>query len=117
ETANANLRRNGIDNDRIFFAGNTMIDTLLKNDSRLMKPQIWEKAGLKEKEYFIITLHRPANVDNDSNLQALLEEILKNTRGLPVIFPVHPRTAKVLANLNFSDASLFTVEPLSYLEF
>jgi len=63
EIANTNLRNSGIEDDRIFFVGNTMIDTLLKNRPRFQAPSIWNELNLQEKGYFVMTLHRPANVD------------------------------------------------------
>ncbi len=117
EVANRNLRESGISEDKIFFVGNTMIDTLLKNRSRFCKPNIWEEIGLKEKEYIVMTLHRPANVDEVHKLKALLDEIINNSKDLPLIFPVHPRTAKILENLGFANPSLHFVDPMGYLEF
>ena len=98
EVANANLRANGVKEAQIFFVGNTMIDTLLKNRPRFCKPVIWDELGLKEKEYIVMTLHRPANVDEAHKLKELLDEIIAHSKGLPLVFPVHPRTAKVLEN-------------------
>jgi UDP-N-acetylglucosamine 2-epimerase (non-hydrolysing) len=115
--ANQNLEKAGIIKDNIFFVGNTMIDTLLKNMDRFEQPQIWKDAALNEKEYFVVTLHRPANVDSELQLKELLEEIIENSRNLPVIFPVHPRTAKVLTKLGLIANNLYLIEPLSYLEF
>ena len=94
-----------------------MIDTLLKNINRLQKPVDWEKIGLKEKEYFIITLHRPANVDEEGKLKELLDAILHNVHGLPVVFPVHPRTAKQLSTIGVTAPNLYMIEPLGYLHF
>lgn len=117
EVANENLRKAGIPDDRIFFVGNTMIDTLLKNMPRLNKPAIWDELGLKDKEYFVLTLHRPANVDEEANLKILIDEIVNNVQGMPIIFPVHPRTAKILSNIGISAPNLHFAEPLGYLEF
>lgn len=117
ESANENLRRAGIEDDRIFFVGNTMIDTLLKNISRLKKPEVWADIGLQPKQYFVITLHRPANVDEEGKLKNLMNEIINNVNGLPVIFPVHPRTAKILSGLGIGAHNLHMIEPLGYLEF
>jgi UDP-N-acetylglucosamine 2-epimerase (non-hydrolysing) len=117
EVANKNLRKSGVSDDRIFFVGNTMIDTLLKNMDRLQKPAVWNKIGLKEKAYFVITLHRPANVDEEGKLKELLDAILNNVEGLPVIFPVHPRTAKILSGFGISAPNLHMIDPLGYLEF
>ncbi|MBW7893077.1 MAG: UDP-N-acetylglucosamine 2-epimerase (non-hydrolyzing) [Chitinophagaceae bacterium] len=115
--ANANLKKSGIDESRIFWVGNTMIDTLLKNRSRFRKPPIWDEIGLKEKEYLVMTLHRPANVDEEEKLRQLMSEIIAHSHGLPLVFPVHPRTAKILQGIGISYPSLYMIEPLGYLEF
>ncbi len=117
ENANENLRKLGIVDEKIFFVGNTMIDTLLKNIPRLKKPGIWSEIGLKSQQYLVITLHRPANVDEESKLKSLMDEIINNVNGLPIIFPVHPRTAKVLQGLGIGASNLHMTEPLGYLEF
>jgi UDP-N-acetylglucosamine 2-epimerase (non-hydrolysing) len=117
EVANGNLRESGVSEEKIFFVGNTMIDTLLSNKCRFSKPEIWEEIGLKEKEYIVMTLHRPANVDEEHKLKTLLDEIVRNSKDLPLIFPVHPRTAKILQNLGISHHRLHFIEPLGYLEF
>lgn len=117
ETANANLRRAGVEDERIFFVGNTMIDTLLANLDRLRKPVVWDQAGLREQEYLVLTLHRPNNVDQEAKLWDYLEQIARHSRGLPLVFPVHPRTAKVLQSLGRNAPNLLLTEPLGYLEF
>jgi UDP-N-acetylglucosamine 2-epimerase (non-hydrolysing) len=117
EIANENLRKSGIQDDRIFWVGNTMIDTLLKNRSRFQKPAIWEQIGLTDHSYLVMTLHRPANVDEEGKLKDLISEIIKHSQGLPLIFPVHPRTAKILKELGIEDPNLHLIEPLGYLEF
>ena len=117
EVANENLRRSGIKNENIFFVGNTMIDTLLKNRPRFSKPKIWDLLNLREKEFIILTLHRPANVDGEGNLKELIDEIITHSHNLQLIFPVHPRTAKILSNLGISYPNLHMIEPMGYLEF
>ena len=117
EVANANLRRSGVGDERIFFVGNTMIDTLLVNLPRLQKPEFWDALQLKAGEYFVVTLHRPANVDQGDGFARLLAAIAEGTRGLPVVFPVHPRTAKTLRDLNEVPDSFRLVDPQPYLEF
>ena len=117
ETANDNLRHAGVTDDRIFFVGNTMIDTLLKQLPRLRPPACWESLKLKPNHYFVVTLHRPANVDGEHQLLRLLQAIVEGTRGLPVVFPVHPRTAKNLRDLDSKTPQLNYVDPLGYLEF
>jgi len=117
DVANRNLRESGVSDDRIFFVGNTMIDTLLKNLPRLSRPAIWEEAKLESGQYFVMTLHRPANVDEESKLKELLQEIVTHSKGLPLIFPVHPRTAKMLQGLGIDAPNLHFSEPMGYLEF
>lgn len=115
--ANQNLRNAGIPESRIFFVGNTMIDTLLFNLHKLRKPSFWDELGLQPGQYLVITLHRPSNVDAKEQLQSILQYISSNTQELPIIFPVHPRTAKMLADYQISVENMHTVEPMSYLEF
>lgn len=117
ETANRNLLNSGIRKEQIFFVGNTMIDTLLKQRPRFKKPTIWDTLGLMEKGYMVITLHRPSNVDGEQKLREFIQEILGHSHNLPLVFPVHPRTAKILDSLGISHPRLHTIEPLGYLEF
>jgi UDP-N-acetylglucosamine 2-epimerase (non-hydrolysing) len=117
EVANRNLRLSGVSDERIFFVGNTMIDTLLANMGRLRAPEFWDEFGLEAGKYFVATLHRPANVDDVGQLQAMLAAIGEGCRGLPVIFPAHPRTAKTLRDLHDLPDGLRLVEPQPYLEF
>ena len=117
EVANGNLRRAGVAEERIFFVGNTMIDTLLANLGRLRPPSFAGDIPLRPGGYFVLTLHRPANVDRPESVAALLAAIDAGARGLPVVFPVHPRTAKVLAGLDGLSPTLHRVDPQPYLEF
>ena len=117
DTANENLKRAGVKDEQIFFVGNTMIDTLLKNKCRFRKPPVWDELNLQEGKYLVMTLHRPANVDEEQKLKHLLNEIIDNSHDLPLVFPVHPRTAKILDHLEIKSPNLHTVEPLGYLEF
>ena len=117
EVANTTLKASGFQDDQIFFVGNCMIDTLLANLPRFIKPAIWDELGLKEQGYFMMTLHRPANVDEASKLKELMDEIINHTQDLPLVFPVHPRTKKMLNELGISHERLHMVDPMSYLEF
>jgi UDP-N-acetylglucosamine 2-epimerase (non-hydrolysing) len=117
EVANQNLLNSGIKSEQIFFVGNTMIDTLLRQEPNFRQPEIWSEIGLKEKSYIVMTLHRPANVDQEESLKNLLEEIIDNSQDLPLVFPVHPRTANNLEHLAISNPRLHLIEPLGYLEF
>ena len=117
EVANENLRRAGVPEKAIFFVGNTMIDTLLANTERLAKPPFWGELGLEAGKYFVVTLHRPANVDAGDTFAQLLKAIAEATRGEKVVFPVHPRTAKTLKEVGAVPKSLLLVDPQPYLEF
>jgi UDP-N-acetylglucosamine 2-epimerase (non-hydrolysing) len=117
ETANLNLRRSGVGDERLFFVGNTMIDTLLKQRPHFTTPQCWDDFELRRQDYFVLTLHRPANVDGDSTLKELIQTIVDHSRGLPLVFPVHPRTAKIMERAGIEAPNLKMVDPLSYLEF
>lgn len=117
ETANGNLRRSGITDERVFFVGNTMIDTLLRQMPNLRPPAFWKELGLQPGQYCVVTLHRPANVDQEQQLLSLLRGIADGTKGMPVVFPVHPRTAKKLHALKDEIPGLAYVDPQPYLEF
>ncbi len=111
------LTRSGVEEGRIHFVGNTMIDTLYQNLDRLREPDCWEEFGLNEGGYFLLTLHRPANVDDPETLLGFLEAVLDGAGEKPVVFPVHPRTVRTLRSANFSDPRLVQIDPLGYLEF
>ncbi len=118
EVANQNLRRNGVADERIHFVGNTMIDTLLAHRERLRPPSFWDEANLQPGGYFVITLHRPVNVDAPAGFAALLRAVSAAVRGMPVVFPIHPRTAKTLERIGAAvPPNLMIVEPQPYLEF
>ena len=117
DVANANLNRSGVEDERVFFVGNVMIDTLLKHRPRFKKPPVWDEVGLEKGNYVVMTLHRPSNVDEEAILKSLMDEIITNTQDLPLVFPVHPRTAKMLKNLGIEHERLHMIEPLGYLEF
>ena len=84
---------------------------------RFIKPVAWDEHLLIEKGYFVMTLHRPANVDEETQLKNLIDEIVKGSHGMPIIFPVHPRTAKILKGIGIEAENLHMIEPLGYLEF
>ena len=117
EVANANLRKAGAPESSILFVGNTMIDTLLSNLDRLRVPEFWGRSGLAPRTYVVLTLHRPANVDDPASLRRLLDTIVAHRRGCTIVFPVHPRTAKSLASIGGAPEGILVVEPQPYLEF
>lgn len=109
---------------RVWYVGNVMIDTLLANRNRFRRPAVFDELQLTEGQYIMVTMHRPANVDEEVHLKALMEQIITNVHGLPIIFPIHPRTAKIFYNLWGDEATLrqlfpnlHIVEPMGYLEF
>lgn len=115
--ANTNLKRLGVADSSIFFVGNVMIDTLRKHENRLKQPRIWNDLKLKEKQYLVMTLHRPNNVDEELKLKTLITQIATLGKDFPIIFPVHPRTKKLLQGLDLNFKNLHYIEPLGYLEF
>jgi len=117
DIADQNLLNSGVAKEKIYRVGNTMIDTLLKHRHRFQKPPIWDQLKLEKGKYIVMTLHRPGNVDEESKLKELLQEIIENSHDIPLIFPVHPRTEKILKRLGLSHPKLHMIDPLSYLEF
>lgn len=117
EIANSNLRRFGVPEERIFFVGNVMIDTLMANIYRFRRPTEYDELGLEEGKYFVLTMHRPANVDEAEKLKRTMNEIILNVHGMPIVFPIHPRTAKIFKELGIDAENLKVIEPQGYLEF
>ena len=117
EIACQNLRHSGIAEERIFFVGNTMIDTLLANEERFAKPACVSELGLEKGHYFVATLHRPSNVDTNDGFSQILRALGEGVRGAPVVFPVHPRTQKTLAQLRVLPENIRLIDPQPYLEF
>lgn len=117
EIANRNLRRFGAPEDKIHFVGNVMIDTLKANLERFRKPAEYDMLGLEKDKYFVLTMHRPANVDEAEKLRRTMEEITNNVHGMPIVFPIHPRTAKIFTDLGVDADNLKVIPPQGYLEF
>jgi UDP-N-acetylglucosamine 2-epimerase (non-hydrolysing) len=120
--ADANLRAEGIPAERIRLVGNVMIDALLQNLERARSSRIKSELGVVDKDYGVLTLHRPSNVDAPDTFARILAALESITQTLPVIFPVHPRTRKTIAELGLSDRvvsikNLRLIEPLGYLDF
>jgi UDP-N-acetylglucosamine 2-epimerase (non-hydrolysing) len=120
EDANANLKREGISQERIFLVGNVMIDSLVhllpKGEQR------WDtwRERYKLERFMLVTLHRPSNVDDPMVLQGIMSALAEISADIPVIFPVHPRTRQRLtevANWRSNQGALYLVEPLRYLDF
>ena len=119
--ANENLLAEGIPRERIRFVGNVMIDSLQKHLSIARALPTKEQLGLK-REYALLTLHRPSNVDLRDAFERILAALEVIAAKLPIVFPVHPRTRKTIAELGLSDRiesirNLRLIEPLGYLDF
>ena len=117
DVANGHLKAAGVADERIHFVGNTMIDTLLANRSRFVQPPCWTSIGLRAQQYLVITLHRPANVDDPAQLSALLDALLSHSEDAPLVFPVHPRTRKAIEAIGYTHTRLHLIDPLGYLSF
>jgi UDP-N-acetylglucosamine 2-epimerase (non-hydrolysing) len=113
EDGDVNLRKEGIPAEKIFRVGNVMIDSLVK---LLPVAQRQSKNGLPER-YALVTLHRPANVDDSATLKRLLQSLLEVNRDLAVIFPAHPRTRQRISDFGLNADQLRVLDPLSYLDF
>ncbi len=111
-----NLLREGYESTRIHLVGNVMIDTLVANLDRAKRRPILGELGLRRGEYGVVTLHRPANVDDPDMLAALLGALAKVAAECPLILPVHPRTAVVMARMG-APTSMRFIPPLGYLDF
>jgi UDP-N-acetylglucosamine 2-epimerase (non-hydrolysing) len=117
-----NLLAEGIPPHRISFVGNTMIDTLLRFRSAARSRRAAAELGLEGREYAVVTLHRPDNVDEPDSLEAVLEALALLSRCVPVVFPLHPRTRTRLASFGLdhrveAEPGLILTRPLGYLEF
>jgi UDP-N-acetylglucosamine 2-epimerase (non-hydrolysing) len=110
--ADDNLKREGVDASKIFFVGNVMIDTLLKHRQKAAALSID-----KPKRYALVTLHRPSNVDDPKVLRPIIEAIHEISQSMPVLFPVHPRTAKSIESFGLPMDGIRTMDPVGYLEF
>ena len=120
--AGENLRREDIPSERISFAGNTMIDTLLRFREVARARRAPASFGVEGREYAVVTLHRPDNVDESGQLSRVLEALVLISRCVPVIFPLHPRTRARLARFGFEETlraepGLAACKPLGYLDF
>lgn len=117
----ANLELEGIPTEKIKFVGNVMIDSLLGQLEIAAKSNVREELQIKEKEYAVVTLHRPSNVDDRENFSGILEALISVSERIPVIFPCHPRTRAKIAEFGFADqienSGLKLIEPLGYLDF
>ena len=113
EDGDENLRREGIPADKVFRVGNVMIDSLL----RLLPSAQKVKVEALPARYALVTLHRPANVDDSATLKGILESLLEVNRDLAVVFPAHPRTRQRIADFGLNAGQLRVLDPLPYIDF
>ena len=116
-SAGENLLKYGADAANIHFVGNVMIDTLYQNLDRISAPLFWNEFNLEPKNYIILTLHRPSNVDEEQSLIQLLQGIDIMVGDKKVIFPLHPRTKSILGDTKLNLKNIVFVEPQGYLNF
>jgi UDP-N-acetylglucosamine 2-epimerase (non-hydrolysing) len=119
--ASDNLQAEGIGLGSVYYVGNTMIDSLRRCEKRARAMKAWQKIAVRERSYVLVTLHRPANVDDPARLSAIVEGLVGLSTHAPVVFPIHPRTRARLAEdgalSRLEGAGVSCIEPLSYLEF
>jgi len=118
--AETNLLREGVGKDRIYFVGNIMIDSLLKYLGKADGSAVMDRLGLAEKEYMLVTLHRPSNVDDPAELRELFSMLSRLAERMPVVLPIHPRTKKMLESADppvSLSGRLNLIDPVGYLEF
>jgi UDP-N-acetylglucosamine 2-epimerase (non-hydrolysing) len=115
--ADENLVREGVDRSKIHFVGNVMIDTLLKHRARAAALALPSKLGVEPGGYALVTLHRPSNVDDPVVFGQILEALTEIAETLPVIFPIHPRSAKRIGEFGLNPGRVRTMDPFGYLEF
>ena len=115
-----NLSKEGIAENKIFFTGNVMIDSLVNNLPRINASDILNKLNIQKTEYILATIHRPSNVDNQASLSEILHLLNKYAMGRKVVFPVHPRTQSNMKNFGLDNdisPNLLLTEPIGYLDF
>jgi UDP-N-acetylglucosamine 2-epimerase (non-hydrolysing) len=119
------LKSEGVSGERILFVGNVMVDTLLKYKPMASKLDLVNRLGLKTGIFATLTLHRPSNVDDKNNFQGILEALTEISAEMPILFPIHPRTRKMIDKFGFERylnrgdrvVGIRPLEPLGYLEF
>ena len=116
-----NLLKEGIDAEKIKFVGNVMIDSLFYNLEKAKQLKVRENLELNNRDYAVLTLHRPSNVDDEKTLANLLEALIVISEKLPIVFPAHPRTRNNIEKFSLTEkitnSNIRLIEPLGYLDF
>ena len=117
-SANFNLKNEGISDNKVFFVGNCMIDSLLEYISVAKESTPWKKYGFSGKDYILMTLHRPSNVDFKNKLKAILDMVSKVSENIPVLFSAHPRTANNIKKFDLKiSKTVKVISPRGYTDF
>ncbi len=118
-SANEHLENEGIEPERVHYVGNVMIDSLLRYRARAARLGLDRTMGLEAEQFVLVTLHRPSNVEEPDRLAAILSALAQIACSYPVVFPIHPRTARNIRQFRLeSDLGLIhALQPLRYLEF
>ncbi len=117
-----NLKREGISTEKVFLVGNVMIDSLVMHLKKAQASIILEQLGVGERGYSLVTIHRPANVDDPENLQKILTAFNEIQKSIKIIFPIHPRTRKMIQTFGFQNQvdqmqNLKLIDPVGYFDF
>jgi len=117
-----NLRNEGINSDKVHFVGNVMIDTLMANRKKSQKSDMLDRLGLSAKEYAVITLHRPSNVDDTEKFTEIITAFEEIEKEMKLVFPIHPRTRNNIKGSELERKveamdNLLLLEPVGYLDF
>jgi UDP-N-acetylglucosamine 2-epimerase (non-hydrolysing) len=120
EIARGNLQKEGISQDKILVTGNTIVDSVYQSrEIAERKVDVLKDLGLRPNEYILVTAHRAENVDSQERLGEILKglELIGRGFSMPLVFPVHPRTRKMVQEFGFELDGIRAIEPLGFLEF
>lgn len=117
-----NLRKEGIRDEKIYFVGNVMIDTLLYHREKAEKSNFLKRFNVEKNKYALVTLHRPSNSDDPKVLKEILSALVEISSEVKIVFPIHPRTKKRIEDFELNklienDSNFLIIEPLGYLDF
>lgn len=115
-SANDHLRRIGVPEERIFFTGNTIADSLINYRSHIFQPPLWSKLNMQKQRYFVVALHKRENMEL-VKLKTMLIAIIRSSQGLPIILPVYPETVKTIEQIGIKAPNLFITDFLDYFHF
>ncbi len=113
-----NLKKEGIFSEKIFYVGNIMIDSLVNFKEKISHQKVFNQFNIKKNNYGVVTIHRPANVDNKRKLKRILNFLKKTSKKNPLVFPIHPRTLNNIKkfNIKIKNPNLFITDPLDYIK-